>query len=145
MRMTSLRWFRILTVAVLAQHTSLRVRDAVGDMLDRIHSKYGVCGQYLIPHTRFSELTRFAWEERLLRALATRRVGLLCSPLVCCSAAHMPQLQRIGVTWTKTSYSYKGREVCIVAGPVGHLLSVNAVTRICMFPCATDTPAVSTT
>ena len=48
----------ISTLAVLAQHTSHRVRDAVEGMLDKIHGKYGICGPYLIPHARFSKLTR---------------------------------------------------------------------------------------
>ena len=107
----------IATVASLAHHPSERVRDALGDMLDRVHRENGVCSLFLIPHADFMYHGGSTWEARLLRALASGRVGLLCSPLVHCSASHIPQLEVCGKVRSRDSYTFQGRDICVVAGP----------------------------
>ena len=54
----------------------------------------------------------------MLRATGTLRVGLLMpSSMYSCVHAHLPQVQCAGRRWASRSYTFKGRDICVLSGP----------------------------
>ena len=50
--------------------------------------------------------------------MGTLRVGLLIpSSVYSCVHAHLPQVQWAGRKWVSQSYSFKGRDICVLSGP----------------------------
>ena len=113
--------YRDSVVAALAQlthHRSATVRTELRAMLRDMHLQYGVCGQFLAPSASFTTHAGSTWVDRVLRATGTLLVGLLMpSSVYSCVHAHLPQVQWAGRKWASRSYTFKGRDICVLSGP----------------------------
>ena len=108
----------VATLAQLTHHRSPKVRTELRAMLRDMHLQYGVCGQILVPSASFATHVGSTWVGTVLRAMGTLRVGLLMpSSLFSCVHAHLPQVHRAGRKWASQSYTFKGRDICILSGP----------------------------
>ena len=108
----------VATMAQLTHHRSTTVRDELRAMLRDMHVQYGVCGQFMVPSASFATHAGNTLVDRVLRAMGTLRVGLLMpSSVYSCVHAHLPQVQWAGRKWVSQSYSFKGREICVLSGP----------------------------
>ena len=108
----------VATLAKLTHHRSTTVRDELRAMLRDIHMQYGVCGQFMGPSASFARHAGNTWVDRVLRAMGTLRVGLLIpSSVYSCVHAHLPQVQWTGRKWVSRSYTFKGRDICVLSGP----------------------------
>ena len=108
----------VATVAPPTHHRSASIRTELRAMLRDMHLQYGVCGQFLVPSTSFATRARSTWVDRVLPAMGTLRVGLLMPSLVySCVHAHLPQVQWAGRRWASRSYTFKGRDICVLSGP----------------------------
>ena len=108
----------VATMAQLTHHRSTTVRDELRAILRDIHMQYGVCGQFMVPPASFATQTGNTWVDRVLRAIGTLRVGLLMPSSVCsCVHAHLPQVQWAGRKWVSQSFTFKGRDICVLSGP----------------------------
>ena len=108
----------VATMAQLTHHRSTTVRDELRAMLRDMHVQYGVCGQFMVPSASFATHAGNTWVGRVLRAMGTLRVGLLMpSSVYSCVHAHLPQVQWAGRKWVSQSYTFKGRDICILSGP----------------------------
>ena len=111
----------VATMAQLTHHRSMTVRDELRAMLRDMHLQYGVCGQFMVPSASFATHAGNTWVDRVLRAMGTLRVGLLMpSSVYSCVHAHLPQVQWAGRKWVSQSYTFKGRDICILSGPRTH-------------------------
>ena len=87
-------------------------------MLRDMHLKYAVCGQLLVPLASFGTHACSTWVDRVLRATGRLREGLLMpSSVYSCVHAHLPQVQWAGRKWASQSYTFKGRDMCLLSGP----------------------------
>ena len=87
-------------------------------MLGDMHLQYGVCGQFPSPSTSFATHAGSTCVDRVLPAMGTWRVGLLMpSSVYSCVHAHLPQVQWAGRRWASRSYTFKGRDICVLSGP----------------------------
>ena len=87
-------------------------------MLRDMHLQYGVCGQFVVPSAPFATHAGSTWVDRVLRAMGTLRAGLLMpSSVYSCVHAHLPQVQWAGRKWAFQSYTFKGRDICVLSGP----------------------------
>ena len=78
---------------------------------------YSVCGQFLVPSASFAMHPGSTWVDRVLRAMGTLRTGLLMpSSVYSCVHAHLPQVQWTGRKWACQSYTFKGRDICVLSG-----------------------------
>ena len=108
----------VATMAQLTHHRSTTVRDELRAMLRDMHVQYGVCGQFMVPSASFATHAGNTWVDRVLRAMGTLRVGLLMpSSVYSCVHAHLPHVQWAGRKWVSQSYTFKGRDICILSGP----------------------------
>ena len=108
----------VATMAQLTHHRSTTVRDELRAMLRDMHVQYGVCGQFMVPSASFATHAGNTWVDRVLRAMGTLRVELLMpSSVYSCVHAHLPQVQWAGRKWMSQSYTFKGRDICILSGP----------------------------
>ena len=108
----------VATLAQLTHHRSATVPTEVRAMLRDVHLQYGVCGQFLVPSASFATHTGSTWVDKVLRAMGMLRVGILMPSLVySCVHAHMPQVQWAGPKWASQSYTFKGRDICVLSGP----------------------------
>ena len=108
----------VATLAQLTHHRLATGRTELRAMLRDMHLQYGVCGQFLVPSTLFATHAGSSWVDRVLRAMGTLRVGLLMpSSLYSCVHAHLPQVQWAGWKWASQSYTFKGRDICVLSGP----------------------------
>ena len=108
----------VATLAQLTHHRSTTVRTELRAMLRDMHMQYGVCGQFLVPSASFATHAGNTWVDRVLRAMGTLRVGLLMpSSVYSCVHAHLPQVQWAGRKWASQSYTFKGRDICVLLGP----------------------------
>ena len=108
----------VATMAQLTHHRSTTIRDELRAMLRDMHVQYGVCGQFMVPSASFATHAGNTWVVRVLRAMGTLRVGLLMpSSVYSCVHAHLPQVQWAGRKWVSQSYSFKGRDICVLSGP----------------------------
>ena len=106
------------TMAQLTHHRSTTVRDELRAMLRDMHVQYGVCGQFMVPSASFATHASNTWVDGVLRAMGTLRVGrLMPSSVSSCVHAHLPQVQWAGRKWVSQSYSFKGRDICVLSGP----------------------------
>ena len=106
------------SLAQLTHHRLTTVRDELRAMLPDIHMQYGVCGQFMVPSASFATHTGGTWVDRILRAMGTLRVGLLMpSSVYSCVHAHLRQVQWAGRKWVSQSYTFKGRDICVLSGP----------------------------
>ena len=108
----------VATLAQLMHHRSTTVRTELRAMLRDRHLQHGVCGQFLVPSASFDMHAGSTWVDRVLRAMGTLRVGLLIpSSVYSCAHAHLPQVQWAGRKWASESYTFKGRNICVLSGP----------------------------
>ena len=108
----------VATMAQLTHHRSTTLRDELRAMLRDVHMQYGVCGQFMVPSASFATHTGNTWVDRVLRAMGTLRVGLLMpSSVYSCVHAHLPQVEWAGQKWVSQSYTFKGRDICVLSGP----------------------------
>ena len=108
----------VATLAQLTHHRSATVRTELRAMLRDMHLQYGVCGQFLVPSTSFATHAGSTWVDRVLRAMGTLRVALLMpSAVYSCVHAHLPQVQWACWKWASQSYTFKGRDICVLSGP----------------------------
>ena len=108
----------VATLAQLTHHRSTTVWIELRAMLRDMHMQYGVCGQFLVPSTSFATHSGNRWVDRVLPAIGTLRVGLLMpSSVYSCVHAHLPQVQWAGRKWASRSYTFKGRDICVLSGP----------------------------
>ena len=108
----------VATMAQLTHHRSTTDRDELRAMLRDMHVQYGVCGQFMVPSPSFATHAGNTWVDRVLRAMGTLRVGLLMPSLVySCVHAHLAQVQWAGRKWMSQSYTFKGRDICILSEP----------------------------
>ena len=108
----------VATLAQLTHHRSATVRTELRAMLRDMHLQYGACGQFLVPSASFATHAGSTWVDRVLRAMGPLRVGLLMpSSVYSCVHAHLPQVQWAGRKWASQSYTFKGRDVCVLSGP----------------------------
>ena len=108
----------VATMAQVTHHRSTTVRDELRAMLRDMNVQYGVCGQFMVPSASFATHAGNTWVDRVLRAMGTLRVGLLMpSSLYSCVQAHLPQVQWAGRKFVSPSYSFKGRDICVLSGP----------------------------
>ena len=108
----------VATLAQLTHHRSATVRTELRALLCDMHLQYGVCGQFLVPSASFATHAGNTWVDRVLRAMGTLRVGLLMpSSVYSCVHAHLPQVQWAGRKWASQSYTFKGRDICVLSGP----------------------------
>ena len=106
------------TMAQLTLDRSATFQDELRAMLCDLHVQYGLCGQFLVPSASFVTHAGNTWADRVLRAMGRLRVGLLMpSPVYSCVHAHLPQVQWAGQKWVSQSYSFKGRDICVLSGP----------------------------
>ena len=108
-------------VAALAQLTHRRsatVRTELRAMLRDMHLQYGVCGQFLVPSASFATHGGRTWVDRVLRAMGTLPVGLLMpSSVYSCVHVHLSEVQWAGRKWVSQSYTFNGRDICVLSGP----------------------------
>ena len=108
----------VATLAQLTHHRSAVVRSELRAMLRDLHMQYGVCGQFHLPSTTFAMHAGNTWVDRVLQAMGTLGVGLLMlSSVYSCVHAHLPQVQWTGRRWATRSYTFKGRDICVLYGP----------------------------
>ena len=108
----------VATLAQLTHHRWTTVQDELRTMLRDIHMQYGVCRQFMVPSPSFATHTGNTWVDRVLRAMGTLRVGLLMpSSVYSCVHGHLPQVQCAGRKWVSQSYTFKGRDICVLSGP----------------------------
>ena len=108
----------VATLAQLTHHRSATVRTGLRAMLRDMHLQYGVCGQILVPSASFATHAGSTWVDRVLRAMGTLRVGLLMPwSVYSCVHAHVPQVRWAGRKWASQSYTFKGRDICVLSGP----------------------------
>ena len=108
----------VATLAQLTHQRSATVPTKLRAMLRDMHMQYGVCGQFLVPSASFATHAGSTWVDRVLRAMGTLCVGLLMpSSVYSCVHAHLPQVQWAGRKWTSQSYTFKGRDICVLSGP----------------------------
>ena len=108
----------VATLAQLTHHRSAVVRSELRAMHRDLHMHYGVCGQLLVPSTSFATHAGNTWVDRVLRAMGTSGVGLLMpSSVYSCVHAHLPHVQWTGRRWPSRSYTFKGRDMCVLYGP----------------------------
>ena len=81
-----------------------------------LHMQYGVCGQLVVPSTAFAIFAGNTWIGRVLRTLGTLGVGLLM-PSSMYSCVHAQQVQWTGRRLVPRSYTFKGRDICVLCGP----------------------------
>ena len=107
----------VATMAQLAHHRSTTVQDELRAMLWDMHVQYGVCGQFMGPSASFATHAGNTWVDRVLRSMGTLRVGLLLpSSVYSCVQPHLPQVPWAGRKWVSQSYSFKGRDICVLSG-----------------------------
>ena len=112
------RYSVVATLAQLTHHRSATVRTELRAMLRDMHLQYGVCGQFLVPSTSFATHAGSTWDDTVLQAIGTLRVGLLMpSSVYSCIHTHLPQVQWAGRKWASQSYTLKGRDICVLSGP----------------------------
>ena len=108
----------VATLAQLTHHRSTTVRTELRAMLRDMHMQYGVCGQFMVPSASFASHVDSTWVDRVLRAMGMLRKGLLMpSSVYSCVHAHLPQVQWAGRRWASQSYTFKGRDICVLSGP----------------------------
>ena len=108
----------VATLAQLTHHRPTTVRVELRAMLRDMHKQYEVCGQFLVPPASFATHAGNTWVDRVLRAMGTLRIGLLMpSSVYSCVHAHLPQVQWAGRKWASQSYTFKGRDICVLSGP----------------------------
>ena len=108
----------VATMAALTHHRLTTVRDELQAMLRDMHLQYGVCRQFMVPSASFATHAGNTWVDRVLWAMRTLRVGVLMpSSVYSCVQAHLPQVQWAGRKWVSQSYSFKGRDICVLSGP----------------------------
>ena len=108
----------VATMAQLTHHRSGTVRTELRAMLRDMHVQYGVCGQFLVPSTSFATHAGSTWVDKVLRAMGTLPVGLLMpSSVYWCIHAHRPQVHWAERKWASQSYTFQGRDICVLAGP----------------------------
>ena len=108
----------VATLAQLTHHRSTTVWTELRAMLPGMHLLYGVCGQFLVPSASFATHASSTCVDRVLRAMGTLRIGLLMpSSVYSCAHAHLLQLQWAGRKWASQSYTFKGRNICVLSGP----------------------------
>ena len=108
----------VATLAQLTHHRSTTVRTELRAMLRDMHLQYRVCGQFLVPSASFATHAGSTWVATVLRAMGTLRVGLLMpSSVYSCAHAHLPQVHWAGRKWASQSYTFKGRDICVLSGP----------------------------
>ena len=132
----------VATMVQLTHHRSTTVRDELRAMLRDMHVQYGVCGQFMGPSASFATHGGNTWVDRVLRAMGTLRVGLLMpSSVYSCVHAHLPQVQWAGRKWVSQSYTFKGRDICILSGPRTDA-TVQSLTDSQMTSCMRGSPAL---
>ena len=109
----------VVTVAQLTRHRWVVIKGELRALLDDLHTPYGMCGQFMLPSTEFASHAGDTWVDRVLRAMGTLGVSLLMpSSVYSCVHAHLPQVQWAGQRWATRSYTFKGRDVCVLlSGP----------------------------
>ena len=108
----------VITLAQLTHHRSAVIKDEWRALCDDRHTQYGVCSQFMIPSTSFALHASDTWVDRVLRAMGTSGVGLLMpSSVYLCVHAHLPQVQWAGRRWATRSYTFKGRDICVICAP----------------------------
>ena len=108
----------VATLAQLTHHRSTTVRDELRAMLRDIHQQYGSCGLFMVPSASFATHAGNMWVDRVLRAMGTLCVGLFMPLLVfSCVHAHLPQVQWAELKWVSQSYTFNGRDICVLSGP----------------------------
>ena len=108
----------VATMAQFTHHRSTTVRDELRAMLWDVHMQYGVWGQFMVPSASFATHTCNTWVDRVLRAIRTLHVELLMpSSVYSCVHCHLPQVQWAGRKWVSQSYTFKGRNICVLSGP----------------------------
>ena len=108
----------VAALSQLTHHRSATVWTEPRAMLRDMHLQYGVCGQFLVPSASFATHAGSTWVDRVLRAMGTLRVGLLApSSVYSCVHAYLPQVQWAGRKWASQSYTFKGRDICVLSGP----------------------------
>ena len=108
----------VAIVAQLTHHRSAVVRRELRAMLEDLYTHYGVCGQFLIPSTTFGMHAGNTWVDRVLRVMGTLEVGLLMpSSVYSCVHDHLLPVQWIERRWVTMSYTFKGRDICVLSGP----------------------------
>ena len=66
----------------------------------------------------FASHARDTWVDRVPRAMGMLGVGLLMPFVVySCAHTHLLQVQWAGQRWAMRSYTFKGRDVCVLSGP----------------------------
>ena len=99
----------VAPLAQLTHHQSTTVRTELRAILRDMHMQYGVCGQFLVPPASFATHAGNTWVDRVLRAMATLRIGLLMpSSVYSCVHAHLLLVQWAGRKWASQSDSFKG-------------------------------------
>ena len=67
----------VVTLPELAHHRSAVVKGELRAMLGDPHTRYGVCGQFMVPSAAFALHAGDTWVDRVLRAMGRLGVGLL--------------------------------------------------------------------
>ena len=109
----------VATVAQPTHHRSTTVQAELRAMLRDMHMQYRVCGQFLVTSASFATHAGNMWVDRVLREIGTLRIGLLMpSSVYSCVHAHLPQVQWAGRKWASQSSVFKGRDICVLSGPL---------------------------
>ena len=108
----------VATLAKPTHHRSAVVRSVLRAMLRDLQAQYGVCGKFLVPPTAFALHAGNTLVDRVLRVMGTLGVGLLMpSSVYSCVHAHVLLVQWAGRRWVTRTYTFKGRDVCVLSGP----------------------------
>ena len=72
----------------------------------------------MVPSASFATHAGSMWVDRVLRAMGTLRVGILMpSSVYSYVHAHLPRVQWAARKWASQSYTFTGRDICILSGP----------------------------
>ena len=84
----------VVTLARITHHRSAVINGELRALLDDLHTRFGVCGQFMVPSTAFTLHAGDTWVDRVLRAMGTLGVGLLMPlSMYSCVHAHLPHVQ----------------------------------------------------
>ena len=108
----------VVTSAQLTHRRSAVIKGELRTLLDDLHTRFGVCRQFMVPSPAFALHAGDTWVDRVFRAMGTLGVRLLMpSSVYSWVHAHLPQLQWAGRRRATLSYTFQGRAVCVLLGP----------------------------
>ena len=90
----------VVSLAPLTHHRSAMVKGELRAMLDDLHTRFGLGGEFLVPSMAFAFHAGDTWADRVLNAMGMLGVRLLMpSSVYSFVHAHLPQVLWAGRRW----------------------------------------------